>query len=141
MSSYQDVKVAIANYLNAQYSGYEKLVVNGVTYKLVVENTPYNQPAGTPFVRWGIRPSDQRAADIGAGMKRDTGMIWFQIFVPPDKGETAALLIGDELSAKFFEKYISGIKTYSANLSHVGDDGTGWILWSVIVPYRLDTVG
>jgi hypothetical protein len=139
--SYQDAKVSIANYMAAQWGGSDKVVANGVTYVMRVENTPYNAPAGIPWLRWGIRPSDQVMADIGAGMKRDTGNIWFQIFLPPDKGSSAALLIGDELSAKFFEKDIDAVKTFSANLAHIGDDGTGWILWSVVVPYQMDTVG
>ena len=141
--SYQDVKVAFATYLTAQYGAVEKITVGATTYKLIIENAPYQPPPGIPWLRWGIRPADQRAADIGSGMKRDTGLLWFQIFVPPDKGETPALLIGDELTAKFFEKDIvmgaTTIKTFACNLSQVGDEGSGWIAWSAIVPYQVDS--
>ena len=136
--SYQNVKVAVGTYLQGFY-GVEKLIANSVTYKLIMENVAYTPPSGTPYLRWGIRPADQFSPEVGGTRRRDKGLIWFQIFLPENSGETVALLIGEELSNKFFEKYIGTIKTYSANLLHVGDDGTGWVLWGVTVPYQVDT--
>lgn len=145
--SYQDVKVGVSNYMTAQWGAAEQVTVGATNYKLIVENTKFNASLradpSAPWLRWGIRPFNQQMGDIGARMKRDEGEIWFQIFLAPDTGESAALLIGDEITNKFFQKDIvigaQRLKTFAANLSHVGDDGTGWILWSVKVPYQLDS--
>lgn len=138
--AYQDVKLPIANYLNAQYGDYEVLIANSVTYVLKVENFNYNAPPGMPWLRWGIQPTDQRAIECEGQLKRNIGHIWFQIMLPEDTGQTIALLIGDELTAKFAEKYIGTIKTFSANLSRSGPDGTGWDIWNVLIPYQYDAV-
>jgi hypothetical protein len=133
---YESVRQTVGNYMTTVYGASGKITAAAVDYPLVGENQPVVPPS-TPWLRWGVRPATQNAMDVGGQMKRVTGLLWFQIFLPENTGSRIAHVIADELTTRFFETTLEAgaLKCFSAALGYVGPDGSGWDLWRVTIPY------
>ena len=78
---------------------------------------------------------------LGNGYVRHEGVYLINVYVPLQKGSGRAYIIADALVELLENKYISGVFTEAATVNRVGDDGTGYYMVSVLIPFKTDNSG
>lgn len=113
------------------------------------ENVAFEAPAGGSWVRESIRPASTSNVTIGAGiegMERTLGYVWFQIFIPANKGVRPAFTISDHIKS-IFDNQVINIPAVGQILFRCGgpayvgiDAASGSVQWRCLVPFQFDTV-
>lgn len=113
------------------------------TYPLAHENLPFNPPASA-WARESIRPVTSDNADVSGVMERDIGFVWFQIFIPPNKGIAPAFKFADHIKSIFNNKTVTIIGVGKilfrvTEPAYVGiDSDSGNLQYRCLVPYQID---
>jgi len=108
-------------------------------YQLLAENNPPPNDRTRTWIRFSIRPTDSGDMEIGGVRRRTEGLLWFQIFVPENRGTTDAFKVGDLLCGilnnKAFTTSDGFLRTRSIGLQFIGPETTGYQLWRCTVPF------
>ena len=93
--------------------------------------------AREPWVRVKVNWGDTRGASIPASRWRTAGVFQVQIFVPKGTGITAAMALGDAVSAAMQGITVSEIRLRATSLRPVGVDD-GWYQLNANTPFVFD---
>lgn len=105
----------------------------------VFENEKFVPVIGTPFCRVVVMQGQAQILSIGSpSLDRFTGLLYVQIFVPVGEGDERPKFLADKAREMFRKKYIGGISFQLPFDNVVGDNGEGWYLINVVVPYIVD---
>jgi hypothetical protein len=95
--------------------------------------------AGDPWVRLTIVNGESRTAGIagpGDVLVEHAGRIVVQVFVRDGTGTATARGLADAAAAVFQHARFEGIRSYSAGVNAIGNDGHGYYQINVSTPYR-----
>ncbi|MBU0724391.1 MAG: DUF4128 domain-containing protein [Alphaproteobacteria bacterium] len=99
--------------------------------------------ARAPWVRLSLSGSAGRQVTLGvAGNRvfRRRGHVFVQIFTPLNTGPDRAATLADRAAALLEGAALDGIIFTAADIRQTGEDGQGWWLTMLAVPYQADSV-
>jgi|SRR6185369_2609672 len=101
------------------------------------EFTPPNPQA--PWIRLSINDGEANQINLGSTPStiRYFGIIYFQVFVVQDKGDTQALTLADQLISYFHNWCGVNVRCRAAKVKIVGNSD-GWFQVNVSVPFYRD---
>lgn len=112
-------------------------------------NRPFDPPTDkSPFIRPTLLPTDAARREIGvAGSRtfRHHGLLLVQVLTDQGVGEEPGRTLAEAVCAIFRAVVADGI-TYEGPTGEApvaradGDDGHGWYMWTVTVPYTRDAL-
>ena len=113
---------------------------NNWTYTgTVFENEKFIPVIGTPFCRVVVMQGQAQIMSIGpTSLDRFTGLLYVQIFVPLGEGDERPKFLADKAREMFRKKHIGKIRFELPFDNVIGDNGEGWYLINVVVPYIVD---
>ena len=119
----------------------------GTTTPIAYENEAFTPPsdADTSYVSLIIRPDDASQHEIGSTNVtfRQPGLIFVMIFSPPDKGNAAALALGEQAAVIFRRQsstFTDGRILYRApSIKPIGITDEGYFHVNVVIPYVRDS--
>lgn len=106
-----------------------------------LENVTYTPPQNESWTRLAIRHvggGQETLGEVGNRRHEDEGILLFQVFGRPGYGVKDAYTLADTLRDRFESESFGGVDTFGGRLRDVGDDGTGWHLLVLEIPFRYD---
>ena len=100
-------------------------------------NVAFEPKDNRPWIRLTVQHGDTNRAAVWPEYYRSTGVIFAQIFIPPNKGSKLALTLADQVSAIWRGQQFSGISCLSPSVNDVGVR-EGWYQVNVTCPYYRD---
>lgn len=101
------------------------------------DNSAFNIPQNTPWVRLTILNGESQNASVGTSHLRHIGIISVQVFVPVDSGTRQARLLANSVSTIFDNQRFAGIQCRVSSIQRGGDQD-GWHMTIVNTPFRRD---
>jgi hypothetical protein len=117
----------------------------GSTTPIAYENEKFTPPNDAPYVSLVIRPDDAFQHEIGSTKVtfRAPGLIFIMIFSPPDRGNGAALALGEQAAVIFRRQsstFTDGRILYRApTVTPIGITDEGYFHVNVVIPYIRDS--
>lgn len=102
------------------------------------EFTPPSPPS--PWVRFVVSDGQSTQTTVGASTNnhRHYGVVYVQIFVPLDAGDSVALGYADTIAGIFRNWYGTNITCRQPRIKDVGPEGNGWYQVNVTVSFFRD---
>lgn len=100
-------------------------------------NVAFQPRNNFPWVRLTVQHGDTNRAAVYPEYYRSTGVIFAQIFVPPNKGTKLALTLADTVSGIWRGQQFSGVSCLAPSVTDVGVRD-GWYQVNVSCPYYRD---
>lgn len=104
-------------------------------------NVHFEKP-NDKWVRLTVQPNLGRAADIGASLERQSGLIFVQCFTPDNQGPYVPAELAQDVADKLRFKRLSrtgerDVRTYAATINDVGNSD-GYYQMNVSVQFEYD---
>ena len=121
------IRAAIMGRIEAEWS----------TTDIAYPNSHYEPDPTTPWVAVDIVSADARAGELGNSMRRYTGHIFTNIYVPINAGLGLAYTYSDSIATIWDFETFSDVKC-GVSRRREGPIQNGWAQLTVITPFRLD---
>ncbi len=115
---------------------------------LAFANLPTAATAGTAWARATLNFGDENSAAVSALLLRSMVLLTVQVFIPPDKGTRAAMLVADAVKACFpiggYLRYTNGDNIVYAHVQSGPNGPTpaglrdSWDQYNVTMTFRVD---
>lgn len=111
--------------------------------------TPYERPnatfdptPGEPWARLTILPVAAERLCVGdpPTVRRHSGLVVFQIFVPPNTGDGDSRDLVDAATAMFRDPGLAGLKFREPEARYEGLDEFKWVGWTIETSFERDEV-
>lgn len=106
-------------------------------------NHAFKTPENAPWARLSIAQADRYDAAIGAGLVRDIGVVYLQLFAPDESGSKALMDLADLFCSAFDNVSLTSGSTalqfHRVKIAQIGKTTQGPYQVNASVDYRADT--
>lgn len=112
------------------------------TTRVAWPNAKFDPTPGQPWVRLSILTADAETVSLPAPTTRyrHGGMVSVQVFVPDNEGDERAKDLAELACGIFRGVSADGVNYQAPYVTEGGNDGNGWYMLNVWVPYYRDSL-